>query len=50
LLGALALGTTGPSAAAGFDLPALMQLLATVRSGEATFVEKREVAVLDRTV
>jgi hypothetical protein len=27
-----------------------MQLLATVRSGEATFVERREVALLDRTV
>jgi len=50
LLGALALGTPGLAAAAGFDLPALMQLLATVRSGEATFIEKREVAVLDRTV
>ena len=50
LLGALALGTQGLAAAAGFDLPALMQLLATVRSGEATFIEKREVAVLDRTV
>jgi hypothetical protein len=36
LLGALALGTPGLAAAAGFDLPALMQLLATVRSGEAT--------------
>ena len=50
LLAALALGTPGLAAAAGFDLPALMQLLATVRSGEATFIEKREVTVLDRTV
>jgi outer membrane lipoprotein-sorting protein len=49
-LGAFTLGATGHAAAAGFDLPALMQLLATVRSGEATFVERREVAVLDRTV
>jgi len=53
-LGALALGglagASGPSAAAGFDLAALMQLLATVRSGEATFVERREVAMLDRTI
>jgi len=53
-LGALALGCSAgavvPARAAAFDLPALMQLLATVRSGEATFVERREVALLDRTV
>ena len=41
----------GASAAAGpFDLAQLTQLLASKRSGEATFVEKREVSVLDRTV
>jgi outer membrane lipoprotein-sorting protein len=53
-LGALALGGLGspaaPAAAAAFDLAALMQLLGTVRSGEATFVERREVAMLDRTI
>jgi len=37
-------------AAASFDLAQLTQLLASKRSGEATFVEKREVSVLDRTV
>ncbi|HEY9023437.1 MAG TPA: LolA-related protein [Burkholderiaceae bacterium] len=36
--------------AAAFDLGQLTQLLAGRRSGEATFVEKREVSVLDRTV
>ena len=36
-------------AAAAFDLAQLTQLLASKRSGEATFVEKREVSVLDRT-
>jgi hypothetical protein len=44
---------TAPSvarAAAAFDLDALTRLLATRRAGEATFVERREVAVLDRTV
>ena len=34
--------------AAGFDLPALMQQLAQVRSGEATFVEDRRVQQLDQ--
>jgi len=37
-------------AAAAFDLAQLTQLLASKRSGEATFVEKREVSVLDRTL
>ena len=37
-------------APAAFDLAQLTQLLAGKRSGEATFVEKREVSVLDRTV
>jgi len=53
-LGAFALGglagAARPAVAAGFDIAALMQLLATVRSGEATFVERREVAMLDRTI
>ena len=39
-----------PAHAAGFDLDQLTALLARVRAGEATFVEKREVSVLDRTV
>ena len=49
--GALMLIGGAASAAAGpFDLAQLTQLLASRRSGEATFVEKREVSVLDRTV
>ena len=53
LAGACALMLVGraASAAAGpFNLEQLTQLLASKRSGEATFVEKREVSVLDRTV
>lgn len=38
-----------PARAAGFDLAELTALLAQVRSGSATFVERREVAMLDRT-
>lgn len=45
----MGLGGTAWSAAA-FDLAQLTQLLASKRSGEATFVEKREVSVLDRTL
>jgi hypothetical protein len=44
------LGARTARAADAFDLAALMKLLASVRAGEATFVERREVAVLDRTV
>ncbi len=33
-----------------FDLGMLMQMLSRTRSGEATFTEEREVAVLDRTL
>ena len=33
-----------------FELPQLMQLLAQVKSGEATFTEKRSVAMLERTL
>jgi outer membrane lipoprotein-sorting protein len=40
-------GATGASA---FDLEALTALLATVRSGEATFVETRRIEMLDRTL
>jgi len=36
--------------AAGFDLPALMQQLAQVRSGQATFIEDRRVQQLDQTI
>ncbi len=48
--GMLVLASSMASAAAAFDLAQLTQLLASKRSGEATFVEKREVSVLDRTV
>jgi len=41
---------TARAATGTFDLAQLTQLLASKRSGEATFVEKREVSVLDRTV
>lgn len=37
-------------AQAAFDLPQLMQTLAQVRAGEATFVERRTVAMLERTL
>src|ERR1700680_1424474 len=52
-IGALAAGLfaglpTAARAATVFDLAQLMTTLATVRTGEATFVERREVAMLDR--
>jgi outer membrane lipoprotein-sorting protein len=50
LLLALALAMSGTAHAAGFDLPALMQQLAQVRSGQATFVEDRRVQQLDQTM
>jgi hypothetical protein len=37
-------------AQAAFTLVQLMQLLGTVKAGQATFVEKREVAMLERTL
>jgi outer membrane lipoprotein-sorting protein len=40
----------GGRAATAFDLAQLMKTLGTVRAGAATFVERREVAMLDRTV
>jgi outer membrane lipoprotein-sorting protein len=53
-IGALAAGLfAGPPrvrAATAFDLAQLMRTLATTRAGEATFVERREVAMLDRTL
>jgi outer membrane lipoprotein-sorting protein len=36
--------------AAGFDLAQLLQTLAQVKSGEASFVERRQVALFDRTL
>jgi hypothetical protein len=51
LLGALAAGALAlaarDAAASGFELPALMALLARRRSGEARFTEERTVAALD---
>jgi hypothetical protein len=51
-LAALSLGLvlSPASAAAPFDLDALMTLLGRVRSGEATFVETRRIEMLDRTL
>lgn len=37
-------------AQAGFDLPQLMQALGQIKSGEASFTEKRQVAMLERTL
>ncbi len=48
--GAVALLLARPAFATGFDLDQLMALLAQVRSGEATFTEKRQVAMLDKTL
>ncbi|MGZ5215040.1 MAG: LolA-related protein [Caldimonas sp.] len=51
LLAALACVATAPAhAAAGFDLAQLTAQLARVRGGEASFVEKRRVEMLDRTL
>jgi outer membrane lipoprotein-sorting protein len=38
------------SAHAAFDLPELTRLLSQVKSGEATFVEKRSVSMLEKTL
>jgi outer membrane lipoprotein-sorting protein len=46
----LALGARLAAAAPTFDLDALMALLGSVKSGEATFVEKRRIEMLDRTL
>ena len=40
----------GACAARAFDLAQLMKTLAQVRSGTASFIERREVAMLDRTI
>lgn len=39
-----------PAAAAAFDLAQLTALLGRVKSGEASFVEKRRIEMLDRTL
>ena len=46
----LGIAVLGPVQAAGFDLQALTQQLAQVRSGQATFVEDRRVQQLDQTL
>ena len=47
----LALGAAAtPAPAATLDLATLMQMLAQVKAGEATFVEKRYVTMLERTL
>jgi outer membrane lipoprotein-sorting protein len=52
LLGALALGlaASGPQAAGGWDLAALMALLGSQEAGRAHFVEHKHLAILDRPV
>ena len=51
LLGAGAAALALPARAQGaFDLVQLMRTLAQVKAGEATFVEKRSVAMLERTL
>jgi outer membrane lipoprotein-sorting protein len=51
LLAAAAFGLAQPAdAQQGFDLQQLMQTLSQVKSGEATFVETRTVAMLERTL
>jgi hypothetical protein len=42
--------TTLTNAAAAFELTQLMQSLAQVKSGEASFAERRQVAMLDQTL
>lgn len=47
---ALGIAVAAPVRAAGFDLQALMQQLAQVRSGQAVFEEDRRVQQLDQTI
>jgi hypothetical protein len=47
---ALGIAVAAPARAAGFDLQALMQQLAQVRSGQAVFEEDRRVQQLDQTI
>jgi len=46
----LALAMVAPAAAADWNLDRLMQSLAKIREGRATFVEKKTLALLDRPV
>jgi hypothetical protein len=48
--GAWTLGLGAARAAAPFDLTELMRTLGQIRAGEATFVERRHVSMLDRTL
>jgi outer membrane lipoprotein-sorting protein len=41
---------SAPALAAGWDIDALMQSLAKIKSGRASFVEKKTIAMLDRPV
>ena len=50
VLALLAAGATPARAQAQFDLLQLMQTLAQVKAGEATFTETRTVAMLERTL
>ena len=50
LAGLAAALATSAISAAGFDLAQLTAQLARVKSGEATFTEKRRVEMLDRTL
>jgi len=50
LVAALALNSTPAVAAPSFDLGQLTTLLGRVKAGEASFVEKRRVEMLDRTL
>lgn len=47
---ALTVVPAGLATAAGFDLAALTSLLGSVKSGEASFIEKRRIEMLDRTL
>jgi outer membrane lipoprotein-sorting protein len=49
-LGLAAAVAAAPAFASGFDLEQLTAQLARVKSGEATFTEKRRVEMLDRTL
>jgi outer membrane lipoprotein-sorting protein len=50
VLAGLALAVWAPAAMAAWDLQQLMDLLAQTKSGRATFVEKKHIALLDKPV
>ena len=50
VLAGLALAVWSPAALAAWDLQQLMDLLAQTKSGRATFVEKKHIALLDKPV